>query len=82
MTTQKEAIDFVVGIRTTQELKHKGHTHPISEWILITQRQLRKAEDAWQRGDDAAAFYQMGHVAACGLAAIEQNGHTVNHDKQ
>lgn len=75
MTTQKEAVDFIVGIRQIQELKHSGHTHTIPEWLLIIRRQLQKAEDAWYRGDDAEAFQRVGHVTASGLAAIEQNGH-------
>ena len=74
MITQQQAIEYVSGIRTIQDLKHPGHTHTIPEWILITKRQLRKAEEAWTAGDDAEAFQRMGHVSACGLAAIEHNG--------
>ena len=75
MITQQQAIDYVSGIRTIQDLKHPGHTHTVPEWLLIIRRQLQKAEDAWIIGDDAEAFQRVGHVAACGLAAIEHNGH-------
>lgn len=75
MITRQHAIEFVSGIRTIQDLKHPGHTHSIPEWILITRRQLQKAEDAWNDRDEAEAFQRLGHVAACGLAAIEHNGH-------
>jgi hypothetical protein len=75
MTTREQAIEYVSGIRTIQDLKHPDHTHTIPEWLLIIRRQLQKAEDAWYRGDSTEAFQRVGHVAACGLAAIEHNGH-------
>lgn len=75
MITQNQAIEYVSGIRKIQDLKHPGHTHTVPEWLLIIRRQLQKAEDAWNAGDDAEAFQRVGHVAACGLAAVEHNGH-------
>lgn len=75
MITQNEAIEYVSGIRKIQELKHSGHQHTVPEWMLIIRHQLKKAEDAWYRGDAAEAFQRVGHVTASGLAAIEQNGH-------
>lgn len=77
MTTREKALEYVSGIRDVQDAKHPGHTHTLPEWILITRRQLQKAEDAWNTGKEGEAFYRLGHVGACAAAAIEHTGKDV-----
>lgn len=72
MIPQKDAIKFIVALREIQEIKHKGDKHTVPEWIIITRRQLQKAEDLWYNGDATLTLQRLGHVAACGLAAVEQ----------
>lgn len=72
--TRNAAIAYVSGIRDLQELQHKGDQHTVPEWLIITRRQLQKVEDAWYRGEKSEAIHRMGHVAACAVASIEQNG--------
>ncbi len=79
MIPQQDAIDYVVAIRAIQNAQHAGPNlnHTIPEWLIIIRAQLRKVEAAWYDGQEAEMFHRMGHVAACGLAAIEQNGQSV-----
>lgn len=74
MVSQREAISYITAIRRVQDLEHPGHQHTIPEWLIIMRRQLQKAEDAWYAGDEGRAFDRVAHVAACGLAALEQTG--------
>lgn len=73
-TTRKAAIAYVESVRDLQELKHTGDKHTVPEWLIITRRQLQKVEDAWHDGKPSEAIHRLAHVAACGVAAIEQNG--------
>lgn len=73
MISRQTAIDYVSNLRDAQESEHQGDQHTIPEWIIITRRQLQKAEDAWYAGQLGEATRRMGHVAACGIAALEQN---------
>lgn len=72
MITQKRAIELVVDIREVQEAKHKNHQHDVPEWILIIRRQLWQAELEWYAGSKSKALRKLGHISACGLAALEQ----------
>lgn len=74
MITQKQAIEYVVGIRKIQDLKHGNHKHSLPEWLLILRQRINEAERAWYRSGDTEAFGEVGHVAATALAAIEQTG--------
>ncbi len=74
MITRKTAVAYVESVRELQELKHTGHTHTVPEWLIITRRQLQKVEDAWHDGKPTEALHRFAHVAACGVAAVEQNG--------
>lgn len=72
--TRNAAIAYVSGIRDIQEINHKGDHHTVSEWLIITRRQLEKVENAWYEGKKTEAIHRLAHVAACSIAAIEQNG--------
>lgn len=73
MITQKKAFDAVAQVRKIQDLKHPHHNHSTPEWILITERQLQKAKELWNKGDPDGALERLAHVAACGVCALEHN---------
>lgn len=76
MITQKKALEAVAQIRHIQDLKHGDEFHTVAEWILITEKQLQKAKDVWNKGGPRAAdeaLERLAHVAACGVCALEQN---------
>lgn len=72
--TRNAVIAYVSKVRDLQELKHNSDPHTVAEWLIITRRQLQKVEDMWYDGRKAEAIHRMAHVAACAIAAIEQNG--------
>lgn len=74
MSTRTQALRYLSEIRDIQELKHRGDKHSISEWTLIIREQLDKAVRAWYEGHSNEALRKIGHVGACAVAAIEQNG--------
>lgn len=74
MIPRHEAIFFVDNICNQQKAKHGDHHHDVPEWIIIMRRQLQKVEDAWYRGKKTEALHRIGHVAACGVTALQQNG--------
>lgn len=51
------------------------HPHEVPGWLLIMERELQEAKDAWttQRGD-RAALMEILQVAAVAVACLEQHG--------
>lgn len=78
--TRNAAIAYVSSVRDLQEIQHKDDRHTVPEWLIIARRQLQKVEDAWYEGQKSEAIHRLGHVAACAVAAIEQNGEAPDPD--
>lgn len=76
--TRNAAIAYVSSVRDIQELQHKDDQHTVPEWLIIARRQLQKVEDAWYEGKFNESLHRLAHVAACSIAAIEQNGQAPN----
>jgi hypothetical protein len=74
MITRAKAFEYVSALRDIQDIKHGGDKHTVPEWLIIMRRQLQKAEDAWYQGKQTLALHEVGEAAACGIAALEQNG--------
>ncbi len=74
MISRDLALKTVSTICDEQKTKHGDDNHDVPEWLIIARRQLQKAEQAWYRGYKTEALFRMGHVAACGVTALEQNG--------
>ena len=53
----------------------KEHPHTVGEWLLIMEKELAEAKDAWctQRGE-RGAMEELLQVVATGFAAMEQHG--------
>lgn len=51
------------------------HPHSVAEWLLIMERKLEHAKDAWMtnRGHDEA-LCELLKVVSVGFAAMEQHG--------
>ena len=51
------------------------HPHTVGEWILIMQKELREASDAWcsKRGD-VGVLEEILQVVSVGFACMEQHG--------
>ncbi len=51
------------------------HAHTVGEWLLILERELFEAKEAWCKGrGDAGALCELVQVVAVGVACLEQHG--------
>lgn len=48
--------------------------HTVGEWLLILQREVQEAIDAWLKGDSQAGLEEVLQVAAVAVACMEQHG--------
>lgn len=77
MNTQELAIKEILKERKYQDTKHgtiEEHPHTLPEWVLIMEKELIEAKeayfkDAWGVG----MLKEIIQVAAVGLAALEQH---------
>ena len=50
------------------------HPHSIPGWILILERELAEAKDAWLDGTENEALQEILQVISVGVACLEQHG--------
>jgi hypothetical protein len=53
----------------------EDHPHTVGEWLLIVERELHEAKEAWVRkGGDKEALRELLQVASTCFACMEQHG--------
>lgn len=75
---QVRVIDAVLRERAYQDDKWGApwyNDHPISAWLLILERELSEAKEAWVTEEgDQGALLEILQVAAVAFAYLEQHG--------
>lgn len=70
-----EVLQAIQSERIYQERKWPNHKHTVAEWILIMEKCLNDAKQAWYRNpDDYKVLHEIRQVVAVGVAAMEQCG--------
>lgn len=79
MTRVLKAIDSE---RVYQDAKWPGRRHTVGEWILIMEKCLNDARQAWViNSGDNVALHEIRQVVAVGVAAMEQCGSPLRESK-
>jgi len=73
-----EVYEFIDRERAFQDRKWESR-HEVSGWLLILQRELDEAKEAWiTRHGDVSALEEIVQVAAVAIACLEEHGAWVN----
>lgn len=70
-----EAIDRERGYQDAKWGTIDEHGHTVGEWLLIMERELSEAKQAWcSRRGDAGALEELLQAVAVGVACMSQHG--------
>ena len=71
----QDIIDAISRERNFQDQKWGYNPHSVAEWLLIMEKELREAKDAWIGAPgDMEAMKELLQVVSVGVAAMEQHG--------
>lgn len=75
MTERNIVYESIDEERDYQDLRHgpiESHNHTVGEWLVVLNKKVNDATDAWYTNGDNSALQEIVQVAATAVACLEQ----------